>query len=111
MKQVGIAKIKIDNPALTCYVRRIKAWDKENQFQIQNDSFYAIYVEEKFLGASTMNYDPETSNVNILLINGMDHNKDIFENETTKKLANIALNDYNAKTVRFNNGKKLVMTK
>lgn len=111
MKKVGIAKIKIDNPVLTSYVKRIESWDEEKKFQILNDSFYAIFLEDEFLGASTMNYDPETSNVNILLINGSNQNYDKIQKESTEKLTSIALNDYNAKTVRFNHGKRLVMTK
>lgn len=111
MKNVSIASIKINNPLIATYVKKIKAWDGEQKFKINNDSFYAIYLDEQFLGASTMDFEPEASHVNILLINGSNQNYEQVQTESTKQLTNIALQNYGAKTVRINDGKKLVLSK
>lgn len=111
MKKVWIANIKVNNPLIATYVKKIKTWDEEEKFQINDDSFYAIYLDDQFLAASTMNFEPEASNVNILLINGSNQNYDRIQKESTEQLTNIALNNYGAKTARINNGKKLVLSK
>jgi len=113
MKEIQIANIKVTNPLITSYVKTIKTWDKDRKFKINEneDSFYAIYLDDQFLAASTMDYEPETSNVNILLINGSNQNYDRIQKESTVQLVNIALNNFAAKTASVNNGKKLVLSK
>ena len=111
MKKVGIAKISINNPLLTSYVNRINSWDEEKNFKIDDESFYGIFLDDEFLAASTMSYNPNTAHVNILMINGSTQNYDRIEKESTEQLTNIALNTYDAKTVGIDNVKKLVMSK
>lgn len=111
MKNVSIASIKINNPLIATYVKRIKDWDGEQKFKINDDSFYAIYLDEQFLGASTMDFDIESSNVDIILINGSIQNYEQVQTESTKQLTNIAFQNYGCKTARINDGKRLVLSK
>lgn len=111
MKNISIANIKINNPLISTYIKKIKTWDQEQKFKINNDSFYAIYLDEQFLGASTMDFDQEASNVNILLINGSSQNYEQLQTESTKQLTNIAFQNYGCKTARINEGKKLILSK
>ena len=111
MKSVNIAEIQLSNPVLASYVKTINSWDEEGKFQIVKDNqirpFYAIYLDDEFLGASTMQFDKETSDVNILMINGSNQNYDRIQEESTKKLTDIAFTQYNAKTVNVNHVKKI----
>ena len=112
MESVGIAKIQLTNPMLASYVKRINSWDEEGKFQIVKDDqvrpFYAIYLDDQFLGASIMQFDSETANVNISMINGSNQNYDRIEKESTKQLTDIALANYaTAKTVNVRQVKKL----
>lgn len=112
MKSIGIAKIQLANPMLAAYVKTINSWDEEGKFQIVKENqvtpFYAIYLDDEFLGASTMQFDEETSNVNILMINGSNQNYARIQEESAKQLTNIALKQYDAKKVQINHIKRLV---
>lgn len=112
MKSIGIAKIQLANPVLASYVKRINSWDEEGKFQIVKDNqvrpFYAIYLEDEFLGASIIQFDEETSNVDILMINGSNQNFELIQEESTKQLTDIALSQYAAKKVQINHIKRLV---
>lgn len=111
MKAIGIAKIQLENPILASYVKRINSWDEEGRFNIVNDNqvipFYAIYLDDEFLGASIMQFDEETSNVNILMINGSNQHYERIQEESTKQLTDIAMEQYNAKRVQVKHVKKL----
>lgn len=107
MKKIGIAKIKINNPVLASYTKRIRSWDEGNNFEIVDNHFYAVFLEDEFLGASTMDFNPETSSVNILMINGSTQNYERIQEESTKQLTDIALAKYQAKEVKVNNVKKI----
>lgn len=113
MENVWVRNIKVSNPLIASYIKRIKTWDEEDKFKIKEDeeAFYAIYLDDQFLAASTMDYEPETLNVNILLINGSNQNYDRIQKESIKQLTSIAIENYDAKTAIINNGKKLVLTK
>lgn len=105
MKSIGIAQIQLSNPMLASYVKTIHTWDEEGKFQIAKDaqtsSFYAIYLEDKFLGASTMQFNSVTSDVDISMINGSIQNYDRIQEESTKRLTDIALSQYGVKTVKI----------
>lgn len=109
MKKVWIANITINNPHITSYVKRIKSWDEKENFQLKDDSFYAIYLDDEFLAASTMDYNSENSNVNILLINGSNQNYDRIQQESTELLTDIALKQYGAvKSIKVNSQRQLI---
>lgn len=107
MKTIGITKITVDNPVLASYVKTINSWELEQNFTVIDDHFYGIFLEDMFLGASTMQYNPETSNVDILMLNGSTQNYDRIEKESTEKLMNIALVQYGAKTANVRHLKRV----
>lgn len=99
MKTVGISKITVNNPVLASYVKTIHLWDAGQNFDVENKSFYGVFLDDKFLAASTMQYDPNTSNVDILVLNGSNQNYDRIQEESAISLTSIALEEYGAKTV------------
>lgn len=107
MKTIGITKITINNPILASYVKTINLWDDEQKFNVENKNFYGVFLEDRFLAASTMQYDPNTSNVDILVLNGSNQNYDRIQEESTIGLTSIALEEYNAKTVSVNYVKQI----
>lgn len=107
MKSIGIAKIKTNNPILDSYKKTIKSWNPEQEFVITENYFYGVFLNDKFLGASTMDFNPETSCVNISIINGCDQNYNIFQQESARQLTELALEEYDAKDVNISYVKKL----
>lgn len=99
MKTVGISKITVNNPVLASYVKTINLWNAGQNFDVENKNFYGVFLDDKFLAASLMQYDSDTSNVDILVLNGSNQNYDRIQEESTIGLTNIALEEYNAKTV------------
>lgn len=107
MKEIGITKIKVNNPVIASYVKQIRTWDKEGKFPMDDNYFYGIFLDDIFLGASTMQYDQETKHVDIFMLNGSNNNYERIQKESSEQLTNIALNNYGAKTVEINGVKKL----
>lgn len=107
MKTVTVGKIDATNPNLSAYEKTIKFWDNEGNFNKESKQpFYAIYLNDMFLAASTMYFDREASVVNVSLINGSNTNYDMLEQEATKQLTDIACSEY-GKDINVNYVKSL----
>lgn len=110
MKTIGITRITVNNPVLASYVKTINLWGAESaeqKFDVKNKNFYGVFLDDQFLAASTMQYDPDTSSVDILVLNGSNQNYDRIQEESTIGLTNIALEEYKAKTVNFSYVKRI----
>ena len=98
MKTIGIHKIKPTNPNVRAYEKVIKFWDEDEFFSIREEDnykpFYAIYLGDIFLAASTIEFDKESSVANIALVNGSRANHEFINKEATKKLTDIAKEEY-----------------
>lgn len=92
MKSVNIARIEIDNPVLTSYTKTIQSWGGGN-LPLTEKGFYAIYLDDRFLAASTIE-EQETSDILISLVNGSNVNYDRVQTESKKKLLDIVTNEY-----------------
>lgn len=112
MKTVSVVKINISNPALSYYIKTIKSWDEQSQFAVSENGFYGSFLEDKFLAASTMDYD-QKGMVNIHMINGSRSNQhhDRIEQETVKRLVDIAQAEYNTDNIQLVYAKKQAVSK
>ena len=109
MNEVYISRITVDNPHIAAYVKKIQAWDDQKKFKMRQKSFYAVYFNDMFSAASTIRYNPITSSVKILLLNGNDRNYDFVQKESTNQLIEIALKEHKrAKRVAVNSQKQLI---
>lgn len=103
MKKIGITRITKDNPMLTSYVKTINSWEASQKFNVEDNGFYGVFLDDQFLAASTMQYDPNTSNVEIFMLNGSNQNYDRIQEESSQELINIALSQYGASTANISN--------
>ncbi|MDD6224204.1 MAG: hypothetical protein PUB18_04300 [bacterium] len=110
MKRIGIARISIHNPILTSYVRTIQTWGFGTNFEVTNQPFfYGIFLEDQFLGASTIQIEEKTASACITIVNGSIQHYERLEKESIRQLTDIAIKDYDAKTVHVRLVKKLDM--
>lgn len=100
MKSMGIARIEVDSPMLAMYVKTIKTWNNAQEFKMNNNHLYALYLDNLFCGASVMNLNKEKTGVDILMINN--GNKNYNQEESVQKLTDIALSEYNVAKVKVN---------
>ncbi len=89
MKDINIAKIEINNPILSTYVKTIRSWGGED-LQLTENGFYAIFLEDRFLAASTMEANDNNSDILISLVNGSNVNHEIIQKESQKQLSELA---------------------
>lgn len=109
MKNITVAKIAINNPILTSYIKKIQTWDSTGNLcnkiitEKQDDvCFYGVYYDEHFLAASTMDYDSSNDYIDINLINGSIQHYEEIEEESMKQLVKIAKMKYGKEKIRFN---------
>lgn len=107
MKSVGIAKIEKNNPILNYYKKAIQSWNPEQNFVINGDYFYGVFLDDKFMGASTMDFNEETSITNILILNNNSYDYNMIQQESAKQLTDIALEQYDTKKINVSYVKKL----
>ena len=101
MKKISVVKISINNPVLAYYIKRIQSWDGQSQLLMTENGFYGSFLEDEFLAASTMNYDSNSSKVNVYMVNGSNQHYDRIQQETTERLEDIAKKEYPTKTIQF----------
>ena len=111
MKTISVVKININNPVLAYYIKRIQSWDEQSQFVATENGFYGSFLEDEFLAASTMFYDSDSSNVNIHMINGSNQHYDRIQQETIKRLTDIAKQEYHTDDVQFVHTKKQAISR
>ena len=105
MPSITVSRIEPTNPVIASYVKTINNWNKEGHISIkENDNykpFYAIYYDEHFLGASTIDFDKKKSLANIAILNGSINDHGLIQTKAIEELYNIANDTYNPKEIRL----------
>ena len=111
MENVNISKIDSTVPNALAYVRKINSWDENGDFNIKKDEklipFYAIYFGDLFLAASVVELDKENSKAKIDMINGSIFDREVINQEATRKLTSMINDDYGINNIEVNHIKKL----
>lgn len=108
MSEISIAKIKLNNPILAVYIKKIQSWENADNIckhilenNNENSGFYGIFYNEKFLGASTLDYNKENACVDISIVNGSNCHYEEIQKASIEQLTNLAQNQYGKKIINF----------
>lgn len=77
-------------------MKTIHLWNDKDFTVGEQDHFYAIFLEDKFLAASTIKFDKENSQILISIINGSISSQycDSVQQESDMQLRKIAYDQY-----------------